>query len=333
MTRLAFLAGALLLFMGMPSIMLAVPSVPPRWKVRLSAVALFGLVITAASLLAAVLMPEALYVSSARQLWQSCSRAFAAIHADPLARVPAIIGASGLAVLSSRFIWGLILSAKETRAALVRGSEPNWRLQRGDPVYVLPLEHPEAYSVGLLRKQIVVSQGLLEILDPEETEAVLLHEEAHLHSGHHWLLMLAGAAQTALNPLPGARHALTVLEQGLEEAADQYAASQLGSSPTVASGLSKAALAGLRSPVGVVALGTDLDIPARIRRLLAPPSVSPWVPFVCGLTLLVLLSLLALTQLIAGLAVVAAAHHFLGLGAAAMCPLVRPTSGGAPHSP
>jgi len=37
-----------------------------------------------------------------------------------------------------------------------------------------------------------------------------------------------------------------------------------------------------------------------------------------------LLSLIALTQALAGLAIVAAVHHLVGFGAATFCPLMRP---------
>jgi hypothetical protein len=48
------------------------------------------------------------------------------------------------------------------------------------------------------------------------------------------------------------------------------------------------------------------------------------MPAACMLAAAVLLSLIALTQALAGVAVLAAVHHVIAFGSATLCPLMRP---------
>jgi hypothetical protein len=66
---------------------------------------------------------------------------------------------------------------------------------------------------------------------------------------------------------------MAMLEQAIEESADHYADERLGGPAVVARSVSKAAVAGLRNPLGSVALGPGADVPARVRRLLNPPTI------------------------------------------------------------
>lgn len=323
MSRLAILLGAFVVFSAAPWGVGRWRLAPPRWRLRLAGLALVGVALSTVTLLAAVLLPEVLVVSGFREIWETCTAALRAIRGDPLARIPSILAGAGLGIVFGRFLWSLVLGVRTTHRARVSGAGPWWRLAGGQPVYVLPLDHPEAYSVGYVRGQVVLSRGLLDILDQDERQAVLFHEEGHLRARHHLVLMMARAAAAALAPLPPARAALELLEQAAEEWADEYAATKLRSRAAVASGLSKAALAGLHSPAGTLSLGAGPDVPTRVRRLLDPSDVPGWVPFVCLLAVGLLVGLLVLTQAVAGLAVVAAAHHVVGFGAAATCPLNR----------
>jgi len=326
-TRLAVLVGAWLVFMVVPFLLGRVQA-PPKWTARLGFIALLGLVASTTVLLAAVLMPEVLVLSSLRQVWEMCSAAFHAIGGNPLARAPSIIAGIALGIVLGRFWWTLVQGVRAMRRARIRQLEPTWRLERGQSVYVLPLDQPEAYSLGSARGQVVISQGLLDVLDEEERRAVLLHEEGHLRAGHQLMLLVARAAATALQPLAPARATMSEVEQAVEEAADAYAAMRLGRPGVVARSLTKAALAGLRDPAGAVALGAGPDVPARVRRLLDPPEVPRWIPAACGVMAVGLLGLIAVTQMVAGVAVVAAAHHFIGLGTATFCPAMRPRATG-----
>lgn len=322
MSRLGFLVGALLLF-GAAAPVARVRAVPPRWRVRLGFLTAFGMFVATVSLLAAILLPEILVVRSVREIWQTCTAAFRAIWESPLGRWPSIVAGIALALVLGRFAWALVEAVRTTRRARVVVGEPRRRSHVGYHVCVLPVDLPEAYSVPGLRGQIVLTRGLLRLLDEDEQRAVLMHEEGHLKARHHLLLSLAKAVDAALSPVVPTGWALAGLEQSVEEAADEYAASRLGSALPVATGLSKAALAGLSSPLGALSIGSGPDIPARVHRLLDAPDVPRWIPIACVAAMALLLAVLTATQVIAGFAVVAATHHLLGLGAAATCPLFR----------
>lgn len=323
MNRFAILVAAVGVFAAAPVILARLEEIPPRWRLRLGAISLFGLTSAFASLFAAVLLPEVLTVRSIRELWSTCNRAFHALGGDPLGRWPSVLAGAALALILGRLAWALVLAARATPRARVRAGQPRWILAGRHPVYVLPLDRAQAYSVGCWRSQVVVSQAMIEMLDHDERAAVLLHEEGHLKGRHHLILMLARAAARALWPLPAVPGLLTLIEQAIEEAADEYAARGIGNSAVVAGGVAKAALAELGGPAGVLPAGGGPDVPARIRRLLNPSEVPSWMTYACLAGVLVLLGVFAVTQAIAGLALVAAAHHVFGVGAAMACPLTR----------
>ncbi|AFZ43029.1 peptidase M48 Ste24p [Halothece sp. PCC 7418] len=51
----------------------------------------------------------------------------------------------------------------------------------GDQAYILPLTVPYSAQMGWWHSKLVISEGLLSLLDQEQLEAVIAHEQAHLH--------------------------------------------------------------------------------------------------------------------------------------------------------
>jgi len=100
-------------------------------------------------------------------------------------------------MLLGRFWWNLVQGIRATKRAKIRELEPIATLKWGQEVYVLPLDQLEAYSVGSVRGQIIMSRGLLAALDEEEQRAVILHEEGHLRAWHQPMLLVARAAAAA----------------------------------------------------------------------------------------------------------------------------------------
>ena len=135
-----------------------------------------------------------------------------------------------------------------------------------------PVPQAHALGVGVLGLgRIVVSSGLLRLLDADERAAVLAHEHAHLEQ-HHALLATASRLSAALNPLlaPIRDDLGYVLERSADEAA--AAATSRGA---LASGIAKAALATVHT-AGVAAGGAFAlhrqAVAARVAALLADPT-------------------------------------------------------------
>jgi hypothetical protein len=115
-------------------------------------------------------------------------------------------------------------------------------------VRVLADARPDAFAVPgrryalarRYRSQIVVTEGMLAALDPDQRRALLAHERAHLDGGHHRLraaVELAAAANPLLIP---ARRTVGYL---CERWADESAVAEVGSRKLVADAIATAALA------------------------------------------------------------------------------------------
>jgi hypothetical protein len=133
-----------------------------------------------------------------------------------------------------------------------------------EPVLVLALDVPIAYSLAGRPGQVVVSSGMLDRLDCDERRALFAHEQSHLRNRHHLYLWLAetAAAVPLLRPLRNQ------IRFAVERWADEDAADQVGDRQVVACALARAALAG-SEPVPASALaGADCGVPARVEALL-----------------------------------------------------------------
>jgi len=105
---------------------------------------------------------------------------------------------------------------------------------RGDfDLVILPTDRLLAMSVPRRRAQVVISQGLVDCLEPGELEAVIRHEDAHRRHHHPRYALVALVAGRALAPLPGAGHSAAALRDALEMWADDAAAGPRRSSRSV----------------------------------------------------------------------------------------------------
>jgi Zn-dependent protease with chaperone function len=136
--------------------------------------------------------------------------------------------------------------------------------------YVLASPRPVAFAVGGRSRGVVVSRGLLGLLDDDERDAVVAHELAHLLLGHHRLLLVARIIRAALGTVvPPVGDTYASLARELEVLADQAAAGAVGDRRVVARALAKAALATTESPAPAptVAFGGACDLAYRLDRL------------------------------------------------------------------
>lgn len=89
---------------------------------------------------------------------------------------------------------------------------------------VLPTERVMAFCANGPKPQIVVSRGLVAALTPDEVDAVLRHEAAHLENHHQRFLVLASALDHGLGVLRFIRGSTAALRTALERWADEVAA-------------------------------------------------------------------------------------------------------------
>ena len=185
--------------------------------------------------------------------------------------------ASGLLVLAP-VVLAAVAAAAPTVSAL-----RDWRTARRAraglgvlPDGVLVMEDPgcAAYAVAGPSGFIVVSRGLMELLDDDERCVVVAHERAHLRR-HHAAYVMATHLSCHVNPL------LRPLSQGVrrqvERWADEDAAVAVGDRRTVARAVARTALATRCDTEGGPVLGAAAGSPVdRTRALLQPAPPARW---------------------------------------------------------
>lgn len=179
----------------------------------------------------------------------------------------AALGAAGAIVA-----WLSVAAIRTLRATLAAdprrlGAREQASTPGGVPVFVLPVERPVAFAMGLRRGRVVVSRGLMDLLSEEERRAAIAHEVAHVQGGHPGLLFVGRVMAQAFGVLPPARRAFTSLRRELEAAADDHAAKVVGDPEIVARAIAKVSLTGA-GPAPVAALGDEADLAYRVGRLL-----------------------------------------------------------------
>lgn len=201
-------------------------------------------------------------------------------HTAPLP--PVLLAALAAAAL----ILALSLGARLVRRSLhdIRGSR---RLMSSAPSDLIVLQDPvpRAWALGGWpgRGQVITTTGMLAALGRPERAVVLAHERAHTTRGHH-LLGLVVRAAAALDPLLAAVPGHVNL--ACERDADETAARAVDDRVLTARTLAAVALLGppvppvqarrgRRGPTTRTSLRfTDTMVPARVRALIAPRTVS-----------------------------------------------------------
>jgi Zn-dependent protease with chaperone function len=194
----------------------------------------------------------------------------------PVGPVRLALVAAGLAV-AARLLWTTI-------GCLVRTSRQRRRhrgllalVARADPAApgALVLDHPgaAAYCLPGVRPRVVVSAGVLDLLDGGQLAAVLSHERAHARARHDLVLLPFAALCRALPGVRWARAAEEAVALLVEMAADDRAR-RSHADRVLAAALVRFAAAPLRvTPPGALAATGQLT--ARVTRLLAPRTRPP----------------------------------------------------------
>ena len=203
---------------------------------------------------------------------------------------PAQLALYGLAaaVLARTGVFA-VRAVSVTRTAGLRGPARDGatprRLPGGVTAWVVPSGQVAAWCGGLRRPQVVVTTGLLGLLEPAEQRAVLVHEAAHVRLGHPPILLFGAVIGHSYRWLPPARLDWDRLRRDLEAAADDEAAAVAGTGPLL-SALAKVALAAAPpATTGPARAGfaDPEDLRYRIRRLQAPPARSARSALALGL--------------------------------------------------
>ena len=186
-------------------------------------------------------------------------------RADPIATPIAWTALGVLVVLGMRAAWVVIRRGVALRAAY----ETCHHLPAHGGLVVLPQSSVDAYAVPGRPGRVVVTRGMLRLLDADERRALLEHERSHLRNGHHWHVAAAAVA-AALNPL------LARLPPAIAYATERWAdedAARLATRPTAARALAHAAAACApmsRRPTTSLA-ATAVAVAARVSALEANP--------------------------------------------------------------
>lgn len=151
-----------------------------------------------------------------------------------------------------------------------------YRSDEGD-VYVVSSRQPLAFTVGLRRRRIVLSTGLLELLDEKELAAVIHHEAYHAAHADPLKVFLLSLLSTIFWYLPLLKHIHSHYKVVREVLADRHAMEQTGGMADLGRALLK--LLRQRQP-GAVMLAVhvsfaDTAINYRIQRLLDPNMEAP----------------------------------------------------------
>jgi beta-lactamase regulating signal transducer with metallopeptidase domain len=141
---------------------------------------------------------------------------------------------------------------------------------------IVHASEPEAVAVPGWRGSIVVTSGMLQVLEPAERAVLLAHERSHLRSAH-WAFRLATRLGTAL--LPTCRPTIASCDRALERWADEAAASEVGDRHLAARSVAKAALAATDYRRSSLSLAfAEGAVGERVKALLVPRRTSNWTP-------------------------------------------------------
>lgn len=145
-----------------------------------------------------------------------------------------------------------------------------------DGVRVVDHDRPDAYALGGNPGQIVVSTGMLRLLDPSELDVLFAHERSHLTHRHHRYLAFARVTAATV-PILG--FVTRRLRLALERWADEDAAQATGGDRRlVAQTILRAALARTEyDQTPVLGLGA-VGVRPRVEALLSPGPARPWSP-------------------------------------------------------
>lgn len=139
---------------------------------------------------------------------------------------------------------------------------------QGQRLCIRTTQKPLAFAVPGSPGCVVVSTGMMNLLEPRERQVLFAHERAHLSQNHHRYLLVGALSQSVV---PALAPLLAQLRLATERCADEAAATAMGGDrDVVATAIARAAL-GVTAHQGLVGAFGGGSVPTRVEALLATP--------------------------------------------------------------
>ena len=135
-------------------------------------------------------------------------------------------------------------------------------IEESDDVYAFAV--PPGLWRDASKGNIVVSTGMLRLLNDVERSALIAHEGAHLRLHHHRYLLIGRVVAAVVPPL---RPLAKRLDWLVERWADESAATAIGDRDAVATAIARAAIATDRRPLEMLSFGAGSTV-GRVEALL-----------------------------------------------------------------
>jgi Zn-dependent protease with chaperone function len=199
----------------------------------------------------------------------ACVLRLRATYATPGGATVAGLGLTLAGAVMARTVVTTATHVRAARRQAVRHAQTARLVGRPDPdLGAVLVDHaqPAAYCVAGPHPTVILTTAALQALDPDQVDAVLAHERAHLASHHHRLLAIGRIGRQILPFLPLMRVADTQIMRLVEMHADDKATAGRDARPLATALVVLAAAAG---PAPGLAAATT-DAVQRVQRLLRP---------------------------------------------------------------
>lgn len=186
-------------------------------------------------------------------------------HHPPMGNLPTL---GPLSLLITAAALGLVLlrSWQDSRANLRFGMRIHRFCKARAGFWEINEQTPLAFTIGLLKPQIVLSTGLLHHYSKKEVDIVLLHEQGHRLNHDNLRILIARLLSL---PLPGARYFISELRLSIEKSCDLHASRYHDRSDVARCIIKFAAASKLLAPSTYCAFATEA-VEQRVENLLKP---------------------------------------------------------------